>query len=246
MHCIINILFSLFLVMPFNYLYSQSFTEIINRGIPGNSSGQLLERIHKDVINEQPDMVIILVGTNDLLNTQKLVSVETFKQNINLLTDSCIEHHIPVVLVSPPTVDPIYLYQRHDSVKFGISPIKKLEQGRDAMKQVCKEKDIPFVDLLSFLQYFNIPRHNSDDIIINLKNSNAVDGVHFTKKGNELLANYIYCHLLATFDLSKIKKIVCFGDSITNGVYMEGAGTSEGDTYPAVLKRLINYPYNRE
>ena len=226
MHCIINILFSLFLVMPFNYLYSQSFTEIINRGIPGNSSGQLLERIHKDVINEQPDMVIILVGTNDLLNTQKLVSVET--------------------LVSPPTVDPIYLYQRHDSVKFGISPIKKLEQGRDAMKQVCKEKDIPFVDLLSFLQYLNIPRHNSDDIIINLKNSNAVDGVHFTKKGNELLANYIYCHLLATFDLSKIKKIVCFGDSITNGVYMEGAGTSEGDTYPAVLKRLINYPYNRE
>ncbi|WP_372934509.1 hypothetical protein [Mariniphaga sediminis] len=34
-------------------------------------------------------------------------------------------------------------------------------------------------------------------------------------------------------------KIICFGDSLTFGVYMKGEGTAEGDTYPAILKQLI-------
>ncbi|WP_102408014.1 SGNH/GDSL hydrolase family protein [Parabacteroides bouchesdurhonensis] len=235
----IYILLILLQIIP-SSLFGQNHTEVINRGIPGNTSAQLLSRIQKDVIDEQPDLVIILVGTNDLLNTQKIVPIETFHRNIETLADTLLKHQIQVVLVSPPTADVVYLYQRHDSTKFDLPPSQKLELGRDVMKQISKEKNLPFVDLLNFLQCLNIPQHNTDDIIRNITNSNAADGVHFTKKGNELLAYYIYCHLLACYDFSKIKKIVCFGDSITNSVYMEGAGTSEGNTYPAILKRLIN------
>jgi lysophospholipase L1-like esterase len=33
--------------------------------------------------------------------------------------------------------------------------------------------------------------------------------------------------------------VVCFGDSLTFGSGVKGAGTAEGEAYPAVLRRLF-------
>ena len=41
--------------------------EVINAGVGGNSSANLLKRVHEDVIAKQPDLVILMVGTNDAL-----------------------------------------------------------------------------------------------------------------------------------------------------------------------------------
>lgn len=225
------------------YSFGQTQSEqvnVVNKGIGGNSSADLLARIDKDVFQESPDLVILMVGTNDLINTHKMVSIDRFKANMNSLLNQLSEKNIPTLLVSPPTLDPVYLYERHDSTKYDIKPLDRIRLGRDAMKQISKERNIPFVDVFNYLECLDIPQHNMDDIIMNEKNSDKKDGIHFTKKGNELLALYIYTHLKAKFSLFKGIKIVCFGDSLTNSVYMLGAGTSEGDTYPAILKRLIS------
>ena len=34
--------------------------------------------------------------------------------------------------------------------------------------------------------------------------------------------------------------VVCFGDSLTFGASVKGAGTAEGETYPAALKRCFD------
>ena len=39
---------------------------VINSGIGGDTSGGLLSRFYQDVVRHQPDMVVILGGTNDL------------------------------------------------------------------------------------------------------------------------------------------------------------------------------------
>ena len=36
-----------------------------------------------------------------------------------------------------------------------------------------------------------------------------------------------------------LQVVVAFGDSITNGQYLEGAGTAEGEAWPAWLKRIL-------
>lgn len=237
MKIIISTLLMLLLSPAF---YAKGLVEVINKGIPGNNSAQLLARLQEDVLSEKPDLVIILVGTNDLLNTQKMITVDSFYINMERITETLRSNNIQTVLVSPPTVDSVYLFQRHDPALFDISPSEKLLSVGETMKQICKEKGLLFIDLFSYLKQLNIPQHNTDDIIRNLTNSDSADGTHFTKKGNQLLATFIYDQLKKRCNLSSIRKIVCFGDSITYSVYMEGAGTSQGDTYPAILQQLIN------
>ncbi len=47
--------------------------EVLNKGVAGNNSKDLMVRVDNDVINEQPDLVIIMVGTNDMINSKKFL-----------------------------------------------------------------------------------------------------------------------------------------------------------------------------
>lgn len=212
---------------------------VLNKGVPGNNSSDLLRRMNSDVIANHPDLVIIMIGTNDLLNTKKMICVDDFSHNLERLTDSLSLHGAEVVLISPPPIDTVYLFERHDRSKYDQIPVQKLENGRNAMKTLCEKKGLLFIDLFSHLQELQIPKHETDNIIRNRKNSGANDGIHFTVAGNELLAQFIFSKLLTKYGSLGNLKIICLGDSITYGVYMKGAGTSKDDTYPAVLEKLI-------
>lgn len=213
--------------------------DVFNKGVPGNNSADLLRRVSADVVSLKPDLVIVMVGTNDLLNTRKMLSVSDYYNNMSQLTDSLLQHGISVVLVSPPTADSLHLFERHDAALYPATPMQLLENGRDTLRALCKAKDLLFIDLFGHLKDMGIPEHEKDLIIRSRVNSDSNDGIHFTKEGNQLLASFVYQQLVKHYDDLGSLKIVCFGDSITCGVFMEGKGTTEGDTYPAVLKRLI-------
>ena len=61
MNTILSILLLKFLLISF-----QCDIEIINKGIGGNNTRDLISRVEKDVISEKPDIVIMMVGTNDM------------------------------------------------------------------------------------------------------------------------------------------------------------------------------------
>ena len=42
--------------------------KIINKGISGNNSTHLLKRLDRDLLASNPDIVFILIGTNDIAN----------------------------------------------------------------------------------------------------------------------------------------------------------------------------------
>ena len=44
----------------------QTGTEVYNRGISGDTSDRLLERLEKTVLNIKPQNIVLLIGTNDL------------------------------------------------------------------------------------------------------------------------------------------------------------------------------------
>ncbi|MBN1604548.1 MAG: hypothetical protein JW915_23265 [Chitinispirillaceae bacterium] len=213
---------------------------VLNKGTPGNITKDLLVRVYRDVIVHKPDVVVLLIGTNDLLNTRKMVSMTEYYKNIEQLADSLLSHNIHLVVVSPPTVDTLYLYQRHDASLYPAPPLQLLESARDTIETLCLRKNLLFVDLFTHLMEMGVPLHEEDYIIRNRMNSGESDGIHFTIEGNRLLAQLVYGKLKENFGELRNLKIICFGDSITFGVYMKGRGTAEGDTYPAVLKRLIH------
>jgi acyl-CoA thioesterase I len=74
--------------------------KIVNSGIGGDTSGGLLARFYPDVVQHEPDMVVILGGTNDLWWD---LEVNLIQANIFAMTCQAEFHHItPIVGLPPP------------------------------------------------------------------------------------------------------------------------------------------------
>lgn len=74
--------------------------EIINKGVNGDTTGDMLKRFRKDVISENPSHVIILGGANDVsAAVDKEIVLDNLKTMCNLSTESKI---IPIIGLPTP------------------------------------------------------------------------------------------------------------------------------------------------
>jgi lysophospholipase L1-like esterase len=82
------------------------FTDgVIDRGISGQTSPQMLLRFYQDVIALHPQVVHIMAGTNDIAGNTGPTSPDQFKNNIMAMVTLARANHIAVVLGSiPPSV----------------------------------------------------------------------------------------------------------------------------------------------
>ncbi|MEN8228237.1 MAG: SGNH/GDSL hydrolase family protein [Bacteroidota bacterium] len=237
MNTLIGIVLLKCLLAPF-----QCDFDIKNRGIGGNSTSDLIARVETDVISENPDIVILMIGTNDMVNSHKMISYERFSSNLDRLICLIKTNSIDIVLVSPPPVDTIYLFERHDKEKFLDPPNKKLATISNILKNKSAENDLSYIDINNYFKRLGVPDHDTDTLINNVVNSGLRDGVHLTEHGNKIVAQQIFASLINTGKIKKGGKIICFGDSLTYGAHVDGEGTTTRDTYPAYLRELIcNY-----
>lgn len=220
--------------------HAQGEIQIINAGVGGNTSGDLIKRLEADVLQKDPDLVLIMVGTNDMVNSAKLTSYVDYKAHMVTLIRRLKREGVQPVLMSPPPVDTAYLFQRHDRSKFDVPPNEKLAEVSKILKTLARQEKLVFIDLQRAFVKAEVPKHNQDTWIKNMLNSGEADGVHPTPEGYTFIGKYVYDALEkhGVF-LKGYKTILCFGDSITYGSRVCGAGTAEGQTYPAVLERLI-------
>ena len=72
--------------------------EVKNAGVSGDTTSSALNRLNKDVLSQKADLVIILLGGNDLIHR---VPLENTKRNIETIVARLKEEDIFVVLVSP-------------------------------------------------------------------------------------------------------------------------------------------------
>lgn len=90
----------------------------INRGISGQTTGQMLLRFHDDVLALHPAAVVILAGTNDLAGNTGEISLEGIENNIATMCELAHLHGIRVLLVSVlPVGDYPWRKGREPSVK---------------------------------------------------------------------------------------------------------------------------------
>ncbi|WP_282165539.1 SGNH/GDSL hydrolase family protein [Cellulophaga baltica] len=213
--------------------------QVINAGVSGNTTSNLLNRLEHDVLEQQPDVVIIMVGTNDMLNSKKMISYSTYEENLSTLIKAIKNRSTKVLLVAPPTVDSTYLFERHDRKLFRELPNVKLDTVRTVMMRLANEFNVDFVDVYQEFVNLDLPQHNEDLVIRNEKNSARKDGVHLTALGYKMLAQSIFTALESNDLLQKNQKIICFGDSLTFGAGFKKGGSVIGESYPAVLQKLI-------
>ncbi|WP_347840824.1 GDSL-type esterase/lipase family protein [uncultured Draconibacterium sp.] len=220
-----------------------SQAQVINAGVGGNSTSDLLERIEKDVLQQEPDLVIVMVGTNDMLNSKKMNSYEQYASNLDEIVKTLKQNKAEVVVMAPPPADSSYLFERHDRKLFASAPNVKLDSARQIVAKTARKQNVHFIDIYQQFSNLNLPQHNTDLFIMNPKNSGYRDGVHPTALGYHFIAENVFQFLKKKKLLEKGDKVLCFGDSITFGSKVKGSGTAEGETYPAYLQNAITTYY---
>ena len=72
----------------------------INRGIGGQTTSQMLVRFRQDVINLQPEVVVILAGTNDIAGSTGPMSNEDIETHFASLAEVARAHGTQLVFAS--------------------------------------------------------------------------------------------------------------------------------------------------
>lgn len=160
-------------------------TEVINKGINGDTTFGILSRSYKDIIEEKPDYVIIMAGTNDILMDRPLKSV---KDNIKLLINETKEKNIiPVMALQPPIIPELAKIYWDEKVNYE-KAILNLSDYIDWVKEYCEAESITIV--------------NFYDCFLNQNNISSLysDGIHPNAEGHKLMfsATQFTVHFLNT------------------------------------------------
>ncbi|TPG54685.1 SGNH/GDSL hydrolase family protein [Sphingomonas glacialis] len=88
-----------------NWIHSDAalFSEgVVDRGISGQTTPQMLARFRADVIALKPKAVHIMAGTNDVAGNTGAATIETVEGNIMTMAELARAHGIKVILASVP------------------------------------------------------------------------------------------------------------------------------------------------
>jgi len=141
-----------------------------DRGISGQTTGQMLVRFREDVINLKPAVVVIMAGINDIAENNGPSKLEDVFGNIVSMTQLARLYHIKVVLSS---VMPAYDIPWRP----GMNPVPKVARLNTMIKDYCDKKDIVYVD------YFTAMTDERKGLPANL----SKDGVHPNLDGYKIM-----------------------------------------------------------
>jgi len=212
---------------------------VANSGMGGHNSRQGLSRLGRDVLAVKPQHLVIYFGMNDACNPRKAVPVDEFSSNLQTMIDRSQAVGVRnIVLVTPNPVVDEYLARRAKGHpcqgKFQVW----LDSYDAAIRNVAKRNRLPIADLRKLCDAHGGAKIVRESLIRNKVNADSEDGVHLTREGYRRMAEMIAAIVKKTAQPGDV--VVCFGDSITYGAAMKGAGTAYGETYPAWLWLYLN------
>ena len=151
---------------------------VLNRGIGGDTSGGLLGRFYPDVIRYQPEIVVILAGTNDLWWD---LDINLILANIFAMTSQAKYRNIVPIVGLPLTMQMESI--RHQNMMAPIAGwekcLDKLSELVDALASAAKGSDIACLDFY----------HPSIDKNENVRGKYFLeDCLHPNKQGQRLMA----------------------------------------------------------
>ncbi len=214
--------------------FSLSFESkrVKNLGKPGHSSEELLKYRLPEALKQNPDLAIILIGTNDMVNSGKLATPEAYRKNLEQIVARLKKNGTQVLLCSIPPCSEKLLFMRHKKEAFGtFLPSDRIKECNRLIREVAAEQKCQLVDFYALVAASGDP-DTAGSLLRNPANSGAADGVHPTAAGNKVLAEAVFKAIIDNNLPSK--NVVCIGDSIT-----AGTGVSAGQSYPALLAGLL-------
>lgn len=117
----------------------------INRGISGQTTDQMLLRFRKDVLDHQPQVVVILAGTNDIAQNSGPVPIWHTMNNIKSMAELAEANDIKVLLCS-------VLPAKAFPWRPGIKPIPLINELNGMIRAYAKKRGMYYVDYYRVLE----------------------------------------------------------------------------------------------
>lgn len=155
-----------------------------NCGIAGMTASMLMHFIDEGVIKYHPSQVVVMIGTNDLGDTEmaspRAIAL-TIKEMVESIHYNCLEANVYVVSPIP------CLENEH-----GYKAIKKGIRSNDFLKLIYKEckKMIPY-EYVSFINAYPSLCNKKGEPI----ESYYIDGLHINEEGYTILCTCIKEHI---------------------------------------------------
>jgi len=143
---------------------------VLNRGISGQTTPQMLLRFRGDVISLKPRMVHILAGTNDVAGNTGPNRPQDFEDNIMSMAELARAHGIRVILASiPPTASFNWRPQ--------VQPVARIRELNRWLREYAARNRFDYVD------YYSVLAGPGGELKAELSN----DGVHPNRDGYRLM-----------------------------------------------------------
>ena len=181
-------------------LYYPSISwNIVKKGVNGDNTKGALKRLKKDVLDLNPNIVIILFGTNDSSTyDNSFCSQFEYEKNLSEIITKIKAHNnrtglnncvpIPVLVTPPPVIDE------------KIAPFtscNRIKQYAYIVKKLASEYNCPVVD------FYNYMVEESQG---NIKEYLQDDGVHLSYKGYDCMYDCIFSELTKLINYEGILK----------------------------------------
>src|SRR6267142_3845996 len=151
----------------------------VNRGISGQTTPQMLIRFRPDVIALNPEVVVVLAGTNDLAGNTGPMTLGEIEDNLSSMAELARAHRIRVVLSSLlPVSDYTKGSDGQPRIQTTRRPPEQIKALNDWMKQYAQENKIVYLDYYSAMV--------DDKGFLREELSN--DGLHPNVKGYAVMA----------------------------------------------------------
>lgn len=144
---------------------------VINRGISGNKTEDLINRINKDVYVYNPSKIFLLIGINDLLNS---VYREDILSNIQTIING-IKVNRKRANLYVESIYPINA-EKIRNLNLGYADNtnnKEIRNINKKIRKICEESNVTYIDVYSELV----------DEDGNLKNLYTIEGLHLNNLG---------------------------------------------------------------
>lgn len=145
--------------------------ELLNRGISGQTTPQMLVRFRQDVVDLKPAVVHILAGTNDLAGNTGPTTLKAIENNLSSMVEIAEANHIRIVLASVlPALDFPW--------RPGLQPAPRIVALNNWIRAYARRRNLVYADYYSALV----------DPQGGFKSELADDGVHPNRAGYAVMS----------------------------------------------------------
>ncbi|TMV52687.1 hypothetical protein FE783_00375 [Paenibacillus mesophilus] len=174
--------------------------EVINAGVPGNTTGQGLARFERDVLGHRPELCVIAFGMNDHVNKEPGVAktpIADFRANLTQIIDRLrSENIIPVLCTANPIIEgdaDSYYYHRHPKEWYRNPDGAQawIDLYNEEIRALAGSLGVTLADVALKWRQYTEQGGQLSDLLRTVENSGTDDGVHPTAAGQDLFASCI-------------------------------------------------------